>query len=267
VAGQSGECGVPQFIEARYHQGMKPKSTPEQIRQRFDKDVERFSNLATGQEAAMDGRLAMELIARGASLALAARNSPLPIDVLDVGCGAGNYTLLLLEYLRPVTPSAPRCTLLDLSQPMLDRAASRIEHAGGNVVRTHHADVRLATLGQAQFDTILAASVLHHLRGDDEWLDVFRKLHDSLRPRGTLWVFDLLDHDDPATRTLMQERYSQYLVALQGEAYRDKVFAYIEDEDTPRSLEFQQRTALAAGFESVSVIHKNGPFGVYCARR
>ena len=33
---------------------MKRKSTMEQIRARFDRDVERFSNLETGQSATVD---------------------------------------------------------------------------------------------------------------------------------------------------------------------------------------------------------------------
>jgi len=43
------------------------KSTPEQIRQRFDNDVERFSNLETGQSATMDAPLVLELITSAAA--------------------------------------------------------------------------------------------------------------------------------------------------------------------------------------------------------
>jgi hypothetical protein len=39
------------------------KSTVDEIRQRFDADVERFSNLETGQSATVDAPLAMEIIA------------------------------------------------------------------------------------------------------------------------------------------------------------------------------------------------------------
>ena len=38
------------------------KSTVDEIRQRFDADVERFSNLETGQSATADAPLGMELI-------------------------------------------------------------------------------------------------------------------------------------------------------------------------------------------------------------
>lgn len=37
------------------------KSTVEEIRQRFDADVERFSNLETGQSATVDAPMAMAL--------------------------------------------------------------------------------------------------------------------------------------------------------------------------------------------------------------
>ena len=67
------------------------KSTVEEIRQRFDADVERFSNLETGQSATVDAPLAMSLIAE-----VAAAVTPKATSVLDVGCGAGNYTLKLL---------------------------------------------------------------------------------------------------------------------------------------------------------------------------
>ena len=45
------------------------KSTVEQIRQRFDKDVERFSNLETGQSATIDAPLVLDLIAKAAHAA------------------------------------------------------------------------------------------------------------------------------------------------------------------------------------------------------
>jgi tRNA (cmo5U34)-methyltransferase len=63
------------------------KSTVEEIRARFDNDVERFSNLETGQAATIDAPLAMELIVQAA-----AATTPHTKRVLDVGCGAGSYT-------------------------------------------------------------------------------------------------------------------------------------------------------------------------------
>src|SRR5271155_3250306 len=95
------------------------KSTVEEIRQRFDADVERFSNLETGQSATVDAPLAMALVAQAA-----AATTPSARHVLDVGCGAGNYTLKLLEGLPNLD-----VTLIDLSQPMLDRVTERVRQA------------------------------------------------------------------------------------------------------------------------------------------
>ena len=61
------------------------KSTVQEIKERFDNDVERFSNLETGQQTTLDAAFNMELIV-DSILA----HSPNLKTVLDVGCGAGN---------------------------------------------------------------------------------------------------------------------------------------------------------------------------------
>lgn len=55
------------------------KSSVDEIRQRFDADVERFSNLATGQSATVDAPLVLDLI---------------------TGAAAGPATALLCSYAR-----------------------------------------------------------------------------------------------------------------------------------------------------------------------
>jgi tRNA (cmo5U34)-methyltransferase len=233
------------------------KATVEQIRERFDHDVERFSNLDTGQSATIDAALVLELIA-GAAAAV----TPGARSLLDIGCGAGNYTLKLLERLPGMD-----VTLIDLSQPMLDRAVERIREHGAGEITPLQADIRAVDLGEEKFDLIVAAAVLHHLREDDDWVDVFTKLHRSLRPGGSLWVSDLVLHSVPAMQEQMWARYGEYLVGLKGEAYRDHVFDYVQFEDTPRPLLFQIDLLRAVGFRDVEVLHKNGCFAAYGAVR
>lgn len=231
------------------------KSTVAQIRERFDNDVERFSNLETGQSATIDAPLALDLITQAA-----AATTPQAATVLDIGCGAGNYTLKLLQALPGL-----KCTLNDLSRPMLDRAHERVLVATTGAVTTIQGDIREIDLGEEQFDVILAAAVLHHLRTDDEWRAVYTKLHRCLRPGGSLWVSDLVTHDLPAVQALMWRRYGEYLSDFKGDAYRDTVFAYIEQEDTPRSLLFQTALLREVGFAQVDVLHKNSCFAAYGA--
>jgi tRNA (cmo5U34)-methyltransferase len=233
------------------------KSTVDEIRQRFDADVERFSNLETGQSATVDAPLAMALVAEAA-----AATSPHARHVLDVGCGAGNYTLKLLERLPNLD-----VTLVDLSRPMLERAAERVGLAAGGAVTTIQGDIRGLRLAEQSFDIILAAAVLHHLRSDSEWKDVFSAFHRSLRPGGSLWIFDLVESSTPAIQRLMQQKYGEYLTGFKDKAYRDHVFAYVEKEDTPKPLIFQLELLRAVGFDQVDVLHKNVCFAAFGAVR
>ncbi|HEX7977916.1 MAG TPA: hypothetical protein VF461_04900 [Gemmatimonadaceae bacterium] len=187
------------------------KSSVDEIRRRFDDDVERFSNLETGQSSTIDAPLALELIVRAA-----AATTPAATHLLDVGAGAGNYTLKMLEALPGLD-----VTLIDLSRPMLDRA--------------------------------------------EEWEAVFASFFRALRPGGSLWIFDLVEHTIPAVQSIMWQRYGEYLAALRDEAYREHVFAYVEREDTPRPLVFQLDLLRRVGFADVDVLHKNGCFAAFGA--
>lgn len=233
-----------------------PKSTVDEIRRRFDNDVERFSNLETGQSATMDAPLILDLISQ-----CAATTNPKAESLLDIGCGAGNYTLKFMHYL-PIK----KVTLIDLSQPMLDRARQRVAAANSKVeIRTLQGDLRQIDLGEETYDLAVAAAVLHHLRNDAEWLDVFENIYASLKPGGTFWVSDLVAHQIPGIHKTIWQRYGAYLRQLKGEQYQKDVFDYIEKEDTPRSLTYQLQALEKAGFSQTEVLHANTCFAAYVA--
>ncbi len=127
---------------------MTRKLTPDEIRIRFDKEVERFSNLETGQNAAIDSPLQMDLITSSARY-----TNPNAKKVLDIGCGAGNYTIKLLEKIPDM-----ECTLLDLSAPMLDRARERIHPLTLGKTNTIQADIRDESIGIETFDIVIASA-------------------------------------------------------------------------------------------------------------
>ena len=231
------------------------KSSVEQIRERFDNSVERFSHLEVGNVAQVDSLLSLELIAQAA-----ARATPNAKSVLDIGCGAGNYTLKVLSYLPNLN-----VTLLDLSKPMLHRAQERVSAVATGTVTHIQGDIREADL--AQYDIILASAVLHHLREESEWRAVFAKLYAALNPGGSLWIYDLIRHTMPELESGMVDRYAEYLVGVNGEPYRDMVMGWIEQEDTPRPLMFQLNLLAAVGFREVDVLHKNSCFAAFGARK
>ena len=231
------------------------KSSVDEIRQRFDADVDRFSNLETGQSATVDAPLAMTLVAQAAAAV-----TPQARHVVDVGCGAGNYTLKLLELIPNLD-----VTLIDLSQPMLDRAVDRVSRMTNGSVTTRQGDIRAIELPTAGCDVILASAVLHHLRTDAEWQSVFTAFHRALRKGGSLWIFDLIESSIAPVQSLMWKRYGDYLADFKDESYRDHVFSYVEREDTPRPLMFQIDLLRQVGFHEVEILHKNSCFAAFGA--
>jgi len=236
---------------------LNEKSTLDQIRTRFDAEVERFSKLETGQQAAVDAPLVLELVSRAAATRLGTG-----AKVLDLGCGAGNFTLRVLQRVAPLD-----CVLVDLSRPMLERARERVAAGNAGAVQTIQSDMRNLSFDRGSFDVILAGAVLHHLRDDADWQAMFARLHEWLKPEGLLLVWDLVVIDDAPMQGLMWERYGDYLEKLGGPAHREKVFEYIDAEDSPRSLAFQLDLLRDVGFRGCDVLHRSSVFAAFFARK
>lgn len=238
---------------------MKPdysqKATVDDIRNRFDHDVERFSNLETGQQSTLDAPLTLELCTEAAL-----KCNPSAQNLLDIGCGAGNYTLKMLEKVPNLN-----CTLVDLSLPMLEKAKERVSTATQRKVTIIQKDMRALDLPANHYDIILAAATLHHLRGDEDWELVFSKFYKALKPGGSIWISDLITHDYEPINSIIQEQYGKYLESLGGEAYRQKVFDYVAYEDTPRSLNFQIDLLKKVGCRFTEVLHKHACFAAFGA--
>jgi tRNA (cmo5U34)-methyltransferase len=234
---------------------MHQKSSPNEIRQRFDNDVERFANLITGQQATMDAPLVMDLITQAAKTA-----TPHAKRVLDIGCGAGNNTLKLLQTMNPLN-----CDMVDLSRPMLERAKQRIANVNRGEVRLFQEDIRTVDLPENHYDIVMAAMVLHHLRDDQDWEDTFDKLYRLTAPGGSIWIADFVAHENRFVQEIMWSRYGRYLETIGGATYREKVFAYIDKEDSPRPVTYQLDLLRWAGFSEVEILHKNSCFVAFGA--
>ncbi|PIE45265.1 MAG: SAM-dependent methyltransferase [Gammaproteobacteria bacterium] len=229
------------------------KSTVQEIKERFDNDVERFANLETGQISTVDAKISLELITESAR-----RIVPNARNVLDIGCGAGNYTLMLLQKMANLN-----CTLVDLSRPMLDKAFERVSQQTHGTVSIVQSDIREADLTENYYDIILAGAVLHHLRDDKDWHSTFNKLYRLLKPGGCLMISDLITQDNDTLNDYTWERYGDYLEALDGKAYRHNVLSYIDKEDSPRSINYQWQLMQRVGFSQIDILHKNMCFATF----
>ncbi|MBC7913234.1 MAG: class I SAM-dependent methyltransferase [Pyrinomonadaceae bacterium] len=229
------------------------KSSIEEIKQRFDNDVERFANLETGQLATIDAKISLELITEASK-----RIVPNAENLLDIGCGAGNYSLMMLSKIPNLN-----CTLVDLSKPMLSKAFERVSQTTTKTVEILQGDIREVKLKESHFDIILAGAVLHHLRDDQDWESTFSKLYRLLKPGGCLMISDLITQDNEQLNEYTWERYGDYLEDLGGKDYRKNVLDYVAKEDSPRSMNYQLDLMKKVGFKSVEILHKNMCFGAF----
>ncbi|MDP4285721.1 MAG: class I SAM-dependent methyltransferase [Bacteroidota bacterium] len=229
------------------------KSTVSEIKERFDNDVERFSNLDTGQLSTIDAKISLELITEAAK-----RIVPGAENLLDIGCGAGNYILTMLSKIKNLN-----CTLVDLSKPMLDKAFERVSQETNRPVEIIQGDIREVEVKENNFDIILAGAVLHHLRDDHDWETTFTKLFKILKPGGCLMISDLITQDTELLNDYTWEKYGDYLEGLGGKEYRSKVLDYVAKEDSPRSINYQLDLMKKVGFRSVEILHKNLCFGAF----
>lgn len=229
------------------------KANNEEIQKRFDNDVERFSNLETGQQTTIDAVITMELCTDAAKYI-----NPGARELLDIGCGAGNYSLKMLSKVPDLN-----CTLNDLSMPMLEKAKERVSlQTKGNVTIIQD-DMRNLNLQNDHFDIVLAAATLHHLRDDFDWEMVFTKVYRALKPGGSFWISDLITHDSELINAMFHDQFKAHLETLGGPEYRQKVLDYIAYEDTPRSLNYQLALLKRVGFTQVEVLHKNSYFAAF----
>lgn len=229
------------------------KSTVAEIRERFDNDVDRFANLDTGQQSTIDATISLELITEAAKSIV-----PGATHLLDIGCGAGNYTLKMLSKLPGL-----HCTLVDLSRPMLDKAFERVSAETAGAVEIHQGDIRELPLPQNRFDIILAGAVLHHLRDSEDWQATFTKLYHLLKPGGCLMISDLVTQDDERLDDYIWSKYGDYLENFGGKEYRQKVMDYIAKEDSPRSVTYQLNLMKEVGFSTTEILHKNLCFAAF----
>lgn len=234
---------------------MQQKSTTETIQKNFDQQVERFSNLETGQSTAIDSPLCMELVAQSVAML-----NPNATKILDLGCGGGNYAVKVTSILPNVD-----CTLIDLSANMLIKAKERVSENITGTVTGIQGDYRDIHLEENIYDVITAGTTLHHLREDYEWESVFTKIFRALKKGGTFWINDIIIGE---TDELGQLMFDGWLSVLRKQISQEEIEMYVaryESEDSPRSLSYQLDLMKQVGFSKTIVLHKHFNFATFGA--
>lgn len=231
------------------------KASIHEIEAKFDQMAERYTNLEKGQDTALDSPLSMELISRAASI-----YTPHARNILDLGCGGGNYLMKLTALLPQVN-----VTLVDLSQNMLDTAAARIGKNITGKVSCLKGDYKDLELGEKQFDVIIATTTLHHLRNEAEWQLMFQKIYKALKFGGSFWISDIILHENEAINDMMLEGWYNWILDNDGTEKLVWVKDQFQREDTPQTLNFQLNLLKESGFSETIILHKHYCFAVFGA--
>jgi arsenite methyltransferase len=109
--------------------------------------------------------------------------------VLDLGCGAGTDLLIAAQ----MTGSAGRAIGVDMTAPMLERAAASAREMGLANVELHESLVEALPLADASVDVVISNGVIDLVPDKDAVCDEIDRV---LRPGGRLQLADVVIHTE-----------------------------------------------------------------------
>jgi tRNA (cmo5U34)-methyltransferase len=197
---------------------------------------------------------------------LLARHRPPIVRFLDLGCGAGAMSELVLSSL----PNSEG-VLVDFSEPMLERAgvqlagyAGRWQAVSGDLNDSAWRDA----LPTGRYDAIVSGLAIHHLPLERK-RTLFAELLALLEPGGVFVNMDYVAIDGPL-RGLFDEEMLAAALRAERESGGTRAAHEVDledDDDRPDTVEDQMRWLRDAGFEQVEVHFKWAEAAVYGGAR
>jgi SAM-dependent methyltransferase len=125
---------------------------------------------------------------------------PAPRRVLDLGCGDGRVTALVLE----ARPDVAHVVAVDLSPPMLERARARFADDDRVEVRGWDLGDDIGPLGR--FDLVVSAFAIHHV-DDERKRALYCEVAAALEPDGLFANLEIVQSATP-------ELHAEFLAAI-----------------------------------------------------
>jgi tRNA (cmo5U34)-methyltransferase len=197
---------------------------------------------------------------------LLARNERPIARFLDIGCGAGAMSEVLLSSLP-----GSEGVLVDFSEPMLERAAAQLAGDAGRW-RAVRADLNDAAwreeLPSGRYDAIISGLAIHHLPPERK-RTLFAELLGLLEPGGLFVNMDYVAIDGPLRGVFDEEMLAAAVRAEResGGTRSEHEVDLEDDDDRPDTVEDQLRWLRDAGFEQVEVHFKWAEAAVYGGAR
>ena len=139
-------------------------------------------------------------------------------SVLDVGTGTAQIPIEICRRRADL-----RLTAIDLAAQMLQLAQRNVIREGlTSQIKLDHVDAKALPYANAMFDTVISNSIIHHI---PEPRSSFREVVRVLRPRGVLFVRDLLRPADLETLQSLVARYAGDANRHQQQMFRESLHA------------------------------------------
>ena len=168
-----------------------------------------------------------------------------PDLVLDLGAGTGALSEAVLKF-----PEVGSLQAIDLDTEMLEKARTRLHKFGTRV--SYSVKSFLEPLPEC--DAVTASLALHHVPTLDAKRELYRSIHQALRPGGLMANADVTMSTDKNQRRRTFDRWADHLVA--GGIRRARAFEHFaewSEEDTYFPLEVELEIMREAGFRSECV--------------
>lgn len=183
------------------------------------------------------------------------RNVP---RVLDLGAGTGNLSRTVLESIPDV-----HCTLMDFSPNMLAEAPHVLASFPGRFELVE-ADFSQADLGDEVHDAVISSFAIHHMRSEDEYGALYRRIFRSLKTPGIFLCCDVVSGAAPFLSAINEDDWVSFLRSGNfRENDIERILSNYRVEDSPISVGAHATLLHRAGFALTDVAWKRANFAVY----
>ncbi len=155
------------------------------------------------------------------------------INVLEIGCGEGNFTQYLLNYNQDI-----KLDILDVSPEMIASAKIKLSDRKGNINFICKDALIFLESCRKNYDIIVSSWTVHNFKWDEK-MELFKHIHNRLNKAGKLFLLDKIYSDVPAENKKQLDklcrRYDNYLPAglkkeIISHAKKDFSIGYRMDE-------------------------------------
>ena len=184
------------------------------------------------------------------------------IEILDLGCGIGNTTGVVLEYF----PNA-KIISVDLAARALELFNKRFKH-NAKVTSVFANIVDEGVYCKHKYDCVISNLAIHHLKDDEDKKFVYNLIYRSLKPDGQIIIGENV-HGSSGYLTKKYEAIWMEYMRNRGVSKKqvEQYYKEYEEKDYPLALMRQLDILKNIGFIDIDVVWKYSFFAVFCGKK